>query len=296
MAAALSSAVLMPTRLGNLGNLRLLALDNNQLIGPVPLELADLDNLTTLRLSGNQLSGCVPVGLKDVAINDLASLGLDDCPVDTSDPVDRAALVAFYESTGGPNWTDNTGWLSGAPVKDWEGVTTDENGRVIQIVLPVHNLSGTLPLDFGLLTELNTLQLSGNSLTGELPPTMGRLTELEVIILDGNAFTGCIPGGLANLAPGGIFSIGLEPCPRTPFRSGGSVESDRAALVAFYHATDGDNWANNEGWLTDAPLNDWYGVSAPERVDLIRLIPNPPKDTAGRREDSGGGVRELQGR
>ena len=200
MAAALSSAVLMPTRLGNLGNLRLLALDNNQLSGPVPLGLADLDNLTTLRLSGNQLSGCVPVGLKDVAINDLASLGLDDCPVDTSDPVDRAALVAFYESTGGPNWTDNTGWLSGAPVKDWEGVTTDENGRVMRIVLPVHNLSGTLPLDFGLLTELNTLQLSGNSLTGELPPTMGRLTELEVISLGGNVFTGCIPGGLANLA------------------------------------------------------------------------------------------------
>ena len=26
------------------------------------------------------------------------------------------------------------------------------------------------------------------------------------------------------------------------------------------------------------------------------LSPNPPKDTAGRREDSGGGVRELQGR
>ena len=27
-----------------------------------------------------------------------------------------------------------------------------------------------------------------------------------------------------------------------------------------------------------------------------RFRPNPPKDTAGRREDSGGGVRELQGR
>ncbi len=266
----------VPTRLGNLGNLRLLALDNNQLTGPVPLELADLDNLTTLRLSGNQLSGCVPVGLKDVATNDLPSLGLDDCPVDTSDPVDRAALVALYESTGGPNWTDNTGWLSGAPVKDWEGVTTDDNGRVMHILLPSHNLSGTLPLDIGLLTKLKTLQLYGNSLTGELPPTMGRLTELEVISLGGNAFTACIPGGLANLAPRGLFSIGLEPCPRTPLRSGGSVESDRAALVAFYHATDGDNWANNEGWLTDAPLNDWYGVNAfsQERVNTIRLIDN----------------------
>ena len=84
--------------------------------------------------------------------------------------------------------------------------------------------------------------------------------------------------------------------PAQGLRSRGSVESDRAALVAFYHATDGDNWANNEGWLTDAPLNDWYGVSAQSGRDLIRLNPNPPKDTAGRREDSGGGVRELQGR
>ena len=35
---------------------------------------------------------------------------------------------------------------------------------------------------------------------------------------------------------------------------------DRAALVALYEATDGPNWVSNEGWLTDAPLGEWYGV------------------------------------
>ena len=35
---------------------------------------------------------------------------------------------------------------------------------------------------------------------------------------------------------------------------------DRAILEAFYHATDGPNWANDENWLTDAPLREWYGV------------------------------------
>ena len=30
--------------------------------------------------------------------------------------------------------------------------------------------------------------------------------------------------------------------------------------------------------------------------EIPLVSPNPPKDTAGRREDSGGGVRELQGR
>ena len=36
---------------------------------------------------------------------------------------------------------------------------------------------------------------------------------------------------------------------------------DRTALAAFYRATDGENWANNEGWLTDAPLHLWHGVA-----------------------------------
>ena len=35
---------------------------------------------------------------------------------------------------------------------------------------------------------------------------------------------------------------------------------DRVALVAFFEATNGANWANNDNWLTDAPLRDWYGV------------------------------------
>ena len=35
---------------------------------------------------------------------------------------------------------------------------------------------------------------------------------------------------------------------------------DRAALALLYHATRGEGWINNENWLTDAPLGDWYGV------------------------------------
>jgi len=35
----------------------------------------------------------------------------------------------------------------------------------------------------------------------------------------------------------------------------------RAALVAFYNATNGDNWTNNNGWLTTAPVGEWHGVT-----------------------------------
>ena len=37
----------------------------------------------------------------------------------------------------------------------------------------------------------------------------------------------------------------------------GSAETDRDALVALYNATNGENWRNNDNWLSDAPLGDW---------------------------------------
>ena len=36
---------------------------------------------------------------------------------------------------------------------------------------------------------------------------------------------------------------------------------DRAALVALYSATDGASWKNSANWLSDAPLDEWYGVT-----------------------------------
>ena len=50
---------------------------------------------------------------------------------DASAATDRAVLVALYNGTGGPDWTDNTNWLTGAPVNQWHGVSTDGNGHVV---------------------------------------------------------------------------------------------------------------------------------------------------------------------
>ena len=41
----------------------------------------------------------------------------------------------------------------------------------------------------------------------------------------------------------------------------GTVNQDRAALVTLYNATNGPNWSNSNNWLTDAPLEDWHGVT-----------------------------------
>ena len=43
-------------------------------------------------------------------------------------------LVAFYNATDGPNWTNDTNWLSDRPIGEWYGVTTDASGRVTELV------------------------------------------------------------------------------------------------------------------------------------------------------------------
>ena len=94
---------------------------------------------------------------------------------DTSEPTttpetDREALIALYNATGGPNWSNNTNWLSDAPLDQWHGVTTDGTGRVARLELASNGVSGELPPEIGNLSKLIMLFLSGNDLSGELPP------------------------------------------------------------------------------------------------------------------------------
>ena len=41
----------------------------------------------------------------------------------------------------------------------------------------------------------------------------------------------------------------------------GDVNTDRAALVALYNATNGSSWLVDTNWLSNRPLGEWYGVS-----------------------------------
>ena len=50
-------------------------------------------------------------------------------------PAEEVALVALYNATGGPDWTENTMWLTGAPRGEWHGVVTDDDDRVVELRL-----------------------------------------------------------------------------------------------------------------------------------------------------------------
>ena len=47
--------------------------------------------------------------------------------------------------------------------------------------------------------------------------------------------------------------------------------SERDALVAVYHATDGENWAQDSNWLTDEPLGSWRGVTTDGNGSVTEL-------------------------
>ncbi|MXW66436.1 MAG: hypothetical protein F4Z72_05455 [Gemmatimonadales bacterium] len=69
------------------------------------------------------------------------------------------------------------------------------------------------------------------------------------------------------------------------------ADSDRAALVEFYRATGGDGWKRKDGWLTDAPIDSWYGVGVSDgEVASIRL---PDNNLKGRLPAVLGGLASL---
>ena len=122
---------------------------------------------------------------------------------------DRAALEAIYRSTDGDNWTNNTNWLSNAPLEDYYGVEVTD-GRVTGLRLGGwdetarrhvgNRLTGSLPAELGTLSELRWVRIGGNSgLTGRIPAELGNLTRLEYVNLQANWLTGSIPAALGHL-------------------------------------------------------------------------------------------------
>ena len=43
--------------------------------------------------------------------------------VNNYEAIERAALIEFYQATGGDNWTNKTNWCSDEPVNEWYGIT-----------------------------------------------------------------------------------------------------------------------------------------------------------------------------
>ena len=211
----------IPPEIGDLDRLRYLHIDRNELAGPIPPELAGAAALTSLRIGDNVLSGPLPRSLLDLSLNEFqyADTGLCVPPYETfrdwigairshagtgvecAPLTDREILVRLYEATDGPNWENNTNWLTEAPLHQWHGVTTDAGGRVSRLDLAVNRLSGVVPPEIGGLSSLRVLDLAASgqrALGGLIPPELGQLRQLRRLALSHNGFVGPIPPEIGN--------------------------------------------------------------------------------------------------
>ena len=202
------------------GRVSTVDLEGNGLSGRLPDRLGDLAGLTTLRIGDNALSGRLPSSLDRTPLQELRYANTDLCvpaevwfrewlaaipqhegtEVQCPPLSDRGILIALYDATGGPEWTNSGDWLTDAPLGEWYGVSTDAGGRVVGLDLRLNGLEGPIPRELGGLAELETLILFKNQLTGSIPPELGALAKAKLLVLAANQLSGPIPGELGGLA------------------------------------------------------------------------------------------------
>ena len=151
-------------------------------------------------LDGTQMCAVLDPEIQDW-IDGILDIAVESCQ---GNSLDWEALVALYYSTNGQNWKNKENWLTDSPLVEWHGVTTNDEGRVTELHLHDNNLTGTIPPELGMLTELERLVLAVNDITGPIPPELGQLHKIRELnlgdfavnvgsISHGNRLTGMIP-------------------------------------------------------------------------------------------------------
>ena len=125
------------------------------------------------------------------------------CPCNTTS--NYALLMDFYTTTTG--WITSDGWgdLS-VPLCSWWGTNLNGYGitcdgtDIAGISLETNGITGSLPVSWSSMTQLQQLYLNSNSLTGTLPPSWANMTQLQQLYLYGNSLTGTLPPSWSNMA------------------------------------------------------------------------------------------------
>ncbi|GLU19486.1 hypothetical protein SLE2022_357350 [Rubroshorea leprosula] len=179
----------IPTWIGEkLSSLIFLLLRSNNFSGDIPLKLCWLKNITVLDLSNNNLSGNIPS-----CIQNLTTLAQKE-----------SSAIDYYFAVSYP---DGNGYYKGFYVDKasvmWKGMERDyENGnlKTLKIIdLSSNKLTGKIPVQVSVLSELVQLNLSRNQMTGWIPSKIGQMRQLESLDLSQNQLSGHLPGSMSQL-------------------------------------------------------------------------------------------------
>ena len=142
--------------------------------------------------------------------------------------------------------------------------------------------------DRGLVEDTTSDLLSTWFVENAIAPSTGETPQqARTRIAGGTPFAGNTPTPTATPTVTPTPAPTMTPTPAPP--------DDRPALVALYNATNGANWKANTKWLTNAPIEEWHGVTTDGagRVTHLKLHSNDLAGTLPREIGDLDRMREL---
>ncbi|KAH0646549.1 hypothetical protein KY284_034433 [Solanum tuberosum] len=206
----------IPHTIGLLNTLNYLLLSNNQMEGEIPTQICMLNKLSIVDLSFNKLYGPLPpcLGYLTQAKND-AEISRTYYP-ETS----RLSLLNFMVWIRSKrHYHDSQELLTDMSLMDVETqvqFSTKRNsytykGSILKYMLGIdlssNKLTGEIPIELGMMSNIPTLNLSHNHLIGRIPNTFSNLRKIESLDLSFNRLNGSIPFGLLELNSLAVFSV-----------------------------------------------------------------------------------------
>ncbi|KAL4272413.1 hypothetical protein GQ457_13G028870 [Hibiscus cannabinus] len=196
----------LPGWIGNLTNLKTLALSNNSFEGSIPMEFCNLN-----RSFSNMFSGPIPSCLGNLTLPMQHNKILQQGGYISISSEDESGTFGSSKLARGENGNYPESYM-----EEWIEFTTKSGslsygGNILEnmtgIDLSCNKLTGKIPPELGNLSEIHSLNLSHNNLIGVIPSSFSKLKQLESLDLSYNDLSGEIPNQLVDLTSLEVFSV-----------------------------------------------------------------------------------------